>query len=163
MLVISYGVDGRYRERMFKRTESGQCLDAAGHDLKSFLDRPPADFPDPRPVEIPDGMELGCIVMNDGTVFTVDRLPEGTGWELLDGNHMFWPESGVSYMLSERRWASESSRGGGRPWDAAIPTGMRTGPRKPPYRENGRNGAHSRTPWQTSSSQAARAANARKN
>lgn len=101
MLVISYGVDGRYRERMFKRTESGQCLDAAGHDPKSFLDRPPADFPDPRPVEIPDDMKLGCIVMNDGTVFTVDRLPEGTGWELLD--HMFWPESSVSYMLSERR------------------------------------------------------------
>ena len=56
-----------------------------------------------------------------------------------------------------------SSKGGGRPWDAAIPTGMGTGPRKPPYRENGRDGAHSRTPWQTSSSQAARAANARKN
>lgn len=31
------------------------------------------------------------------------------------------------------------------------------------YGVDGRNGAHSRTPWQTSSSQAARAANARKN
>lgn len=41
--------------------------------------------------------------MNDGTVLTVDGLPEGTGCELPDGNHMFWPESSVSYMLSERR------------------------------------------------------------
>lgn len=105
VLVIKYDRDGRYHERLFRRTVLNDAfpvyIDPAGDRFeKTLLTTYPNAYP------VPDDAKLYRWVLRDGTVVTTDfninDLPDGVSVAVVgtfDGCAMSIPTSNVAYVM----------------------------------------------------------------
>lgn len=103
VLVIKYDRDGKYHERLFRRTVLNNAfpvyIDPAGDRFeKTLLTTYPKAYP------IPDDAKLYRWVLKDGTVVTTANGFPQSDCKILstfDGYYMFVPESNIAYVMQD--------------------------------------------------------------
>lgn len=103
VLVIKYDRDGRYHERLFRRTVLNNAfpvyISPAGDRFeKTLLTTYPKAYP------IPDDAKLYRWVLKDGTVVTTTNDFPQSDYKILstfDGHYMFVPESNIAYVMDD--------------------------------------------------------------
>lgn len=103
VLVIKYDKDGRYHERLFRRTVLNNAFpvytNPAGDRFeKTLLTAYPKSYP------ISDDATLYRWVLRDGTVVTTTNDFPQSDYAILrtfDGHYMFVPLSNVSYVMDD--------------------------------------------------------------
>lgn len=103
VLVIKYDRDGRYHERLFRRTVLNNAfsvyINPAGDRFeKTLLTTYPKAYP------IPDDAKLYRWVLRDGTVVTATNEFPQSDCKILrtfDEHYMYVPESNIAYVMQD--------------------------------------------------------------
>ena len=106
-IAISYGTDGRYKERMFRYRNGTNYLDAllGGFNREAMKNAGFDPDAEPKAYAIPEDVPLFRWVLTDGTVVTsTTGFPQNDYVVLrtLDGRDMFVPVSNVDYVIELR-------------------------------------------------------------